>query len=122
MSRRLLANNISGRSFNVQKKGTPWRKPRKRGGSPKGVREPPILATKKIKKQITCAFFLREALARKTGRIIIIDAPVVPTHDAINVPTAKRTVFVIGFPLKVPLRTIPPAIVNKAQSIIIKGM
>ena len=37
----------------VQKKSTPFRKPKKRGGSPKGVNEPPIFATKKIKKMIT---------------------------------------------------------------------
>ena len=34
----------------VQKKGTPCRKPRKSGGSPSGVSEPPTLATRKMKK------------------------------------------------------------------------
>ena len=33
----------------VQKKSTPFKKPKKRGGSPKGVKEPPIFATKNIK-------------------------------------------------------------------------
>ena len=37
----------------VQKKSTPFRKPKKRGGSPKGVNEPPIFATRNIKKMIT---------------------------------------------------------------------
>ena len=34
----------------VQKKVTPRRKPRKKGGSPSGVKEPAILATMKMKK------------------------------------------------------------------------
>ena len=34
----------------VQKKETPFRKPRKSGGSPKGVSAPPTLATRKMKK------------------------------------------------------------------------
>ena len=33
----------------VQKKSTPLRKPKNKGGSPNGVNEPPILATRKIK-------------------------------------------------------------------------
>ena len=40
-------------AFVVQKKSTPFKKPRKSGGSPNGVNEPPILATRKIKKTIT---------------------------------------------------------------------
>jgi len=39
-----------GSSFNVQKKGTPCKNPRNNGGSPIGVKTPPILLTKKIKK------------------------------------------------------------------------
>ncbi len=36
----------------VQKKLTPFKKPKKSGGSPSGLREPPILATRKMKKTI----------------------------------------------------------------------
>ena len=36
----------------VQKKSTPFKKPRKSGGSPKGVNDPPIFATRKMKKTI----------------------------------------------------------------------
>jgi hypothetical protein len=37
-------------AFVVQKKFIPLRNPRNSGGSPNGVKEPPILATRKIKK------------------------------------------------------------------------
>ena len=36
----------------VQKKLTPFKKPKNSGGSPKGVNDPPIFATRKIKKTI----------------------------------------------------------------------
>ena len=44
---------ITGRSFIVQKKSTPFRNPRNNGGSPSGVSEPPMLATRKMKKTTT---------------------------------------------------------------------
>ena len=33
----------------VQKKSTPFKKPKNNGGSPSGVNDPPMFATKKIK-------------------------------------------------------------------------
>ena len=45
--------NEENRYCVVQKKLTPCKKPRNKGGSPKGVNAPPILATKKIKNTIT---------------------------------------------------------------------
>ena len=36
----------------VQKKLIPCKNPRNNGGSPKGVNEPPIFATRKIKKNM----------------------------------------------------------------------
>ena len=33
----------------VQKKSTPFKKPKNKGGSPNGVSDPPIFATKKMK-------------------------------------------------------------------------
>ena len=62
----------------VQKKSTPLRKPRNSGGSPSGVSAPPMLATRKMKNTTTCARCLRLSLARSSGRISSIDAPVVP--------------------------------------------
>ena len=45
---KIIGSNIA---FVVQKKSTPFRKPRNNGGSPSGVNDPPIFATKKIKIQ-----------------------------------------------------------------------
>ena len=36
----------------VQKKQTPFKNPKNRGGSPRGVNDPPIFATRKMKKTI----------------------------------------------------------------------
>jgi hypothetical protein len=36
----------------VQKKETPFKNPRNKGGSPNGVNEPPIFATRNIKNTI----------------------------------------------------------------------
>ena len=52
------------------------------GGSPSGVSAPPI-ATKIMKKITTWALLERPALARISGRIRIMAAPVVPTKLAI---------------------------------------
>ena len=106
----------------TQKKGTLWRNPRKRGGSPRGVREPPMLATRKMKKQKMCAFLTRCLLARRTGRIITIEAPVVPTQEASTVPIRSITVLTAGVPLSDPFRTIPPDMVKSPQRRMMKGM
>ena len=47
---RIEMKTIWGRILRVQKNGTPWRNPRNSGGSPRGVSEPPILLTRKMKK------------------------------------------------------------------------
>ena len=106
----------------VQKKLTPLRKPRKSGGSPKGVREPPMLATRKMKNTTECTRYLRWALARSRGRISSMAAPVVPIQLARAVPTASSAVFTAGVPTREPLRRTPPATVNSAKSRTIKGM
>ena len=97
MARLITINSID---FNiaevVQKKLTPFRNPRKSGGSPKGVNDPPILATRKIKKTIVCTLYCRCALARMRGLINNMAAPVVPIQLAKNVPTNISTKLVIG--------------------------
>jgi len=67
-----------------------------------------MLATRKMKKMKTCALCLRLALARSIGRIISIDAPVVPIHDASAVPTTSISVLSAGVPTSVPRSRIPP--------------
>jgi len=84
----------------VQKKLMPCKKPKNRGGSPKGVNEPPILATRKMKIIMVWTLFLRFLFDRIIGRISNIAAPVVPIHDAKTVPMNKIIVFTFGVPAK----------------------
>ena len=67
-----------------RRNSTPCRKPTNSGGSPSGVSAPPTLATSTMKKTMTWALWARPALARISGRIRIIAAPVVPTKLAIE--------------------------------------
>lgn len=109
-------------AFVVQKKLTPFRNPKNNGGSPSGVNEPPIFATKKIKNTITCTLCFRHILARINGRISSIAAPVVPIQLARIVPIKIIPVFTIGLPTNFPVNRIPPEIVNKANNKIMNGM
>ena len=95
----------------VQKKSMPCKKPKKRGGSPNGEREPPIFATKNMKNIIVWTLYLLHLFALKRGRINNIEAPVVPIHEARIVPIIIITQLNIGKPEKFPLILIPPDIV-----------
>ena len=65
INRLITMKSVSGnRKRTVQKKSTPFKKPRKSGGSPSGVREPPTLLTKKIKNTTRCALCCLLSLAR----------------------------------------------------------
>ena len=57
-----------------------------------------MFATRKVKKTIVCARWRRARLARSSGRMTSIAAPVVPTHDASTVPIAISTQLVAGDP------------------------
>ena len=119
----ILINSMCGkRAVVVQKKGTPCRNPKKSGGSPKGVKEPPILLTRKIKKTIRWTLLCRYALARIKGRMRSIEAPVVPTHEAIAVPISNKSVLTIGVPRNVPRTRIPPATVNNPHNRMMNGI
>ncbi len=95
----------------VQKKSTPLRKPTNSGGSPSGLNAPPTLATRMMKKTNTWVLCCREMLARISGRIRIIAAPVVPTMLAITEPSARMAALFQGVPRILPLTKIPPATV-----------
>ncbi|MNZ98420.1 hypothetical protein D3C78_1177020 [compost metagenome] len=95
----------------VQKKPTPLRKPRNSGGSPSGVSPPPMLATRKMKNTTTCTRCLRLSLARSSGRIISIAAPVVPISEASSTPMASNAVFSCGEPCRLPHTRMPPEMV-----------
>lgn len=113
---------ISNKRFLVvQKNETPFKNPINSGGSPRGVNEPPTLATKKIKKTTMCTFLFRHSLALKSGLINSMAAPVVPIQLASRVPSTKNPVFTIGEPIIVPFTLTPPEIVNNANKRIIKG-
>ena len=101
----------SARCTVVQKKPTPFRKPRKSGGSPSGVSEPPAFATRKMKNTTTCTTCLRLSFARKSGRISSMAAPVVPMTLASAVPSASSPVLRRGEPCRLPRTQIPPATV-----------
>ena len=106
----------------VQKKLTPCKNPKNKGGSPIGVKDPPILDTRKIKNTIKCTLFFLHELARIKGLIKSIDAPVVPMIDARDVPIIRIDKFKIGDPLRFPVIKIPPDTVNNARSNTINGM
>ena len=116
-----LTNIHSRQSRNVQVKGTPRRKPRKSGGSPIGVSKPPPFATTKMKKTKTCAFRRRMELARNSGRMSSIDAPVVPITEASTAPMAISTALRPGVPARVPRTTIPPEMTKRAPSTTMKA-
>ena len=105
----------------VQKKDTPFKNPKNKGGSPNGVKEPPILATKNIKKTTVCTLYLRFWFARIRGRINNIAAPVVPIQLASSVPIKIINTLTMGFPTRLPLSRTPPEIVNNANNRIING-
>lgn len=86
----------------VQKKSTPFKKPKKSGGSPSGVKPPPIFATKKIKKIGICMRCLRFLFADKIGRMSNIAAPVVPITDAKTVPIARIETLNLGLATRFP--------------------
>jgi hypothetical protein len=108
MTKKIASNapsrkSVSGKMcFAVQKKSTPFRKPRNSGGSPSGVSEPPALLTVKMKNTTTCATCLRLSLARMSGRISSIDAPVVPMTLASTEPAAMMVTLVSGLPCRLP--------------------
>ena len=98
------SSSVSGRILRaVQKKSTPFKKPRNSGGSPSGVSEPPMFDTMKIKNTTVCTLCTRLSLARISGRINNIEAPVVPMTLASSPPMARMAVLVRGSPCRLPL-------------------
>ena len=118
-----IRNRVSGKMcLTVQKKSTPFKKPKNKGGSPKGVSDPPALETIKMKNTITCALCTRLSLARISGRSINMDAPVVPMKLASTAPMIKIPALSAGVPCRLPRIWMPPATVNSAVNKTMKGM
>ena len=75
-----------------------------------------------MKKTIGVDLVLRHALARRTGRMSSIAAPVVPTHEAMRGPDQQEHGFTPGVPLNEPRTKMPPDTVNNDHSRMMKGM
>ncbi|MCY1381287.1 hypothetical protein D9M69_691770 [compost metagenome] len=75
-----------------------------------------------MKKTTTWTLKRRSSFARSTGRIMMIEAPVVPTKLASPVPMASSTVLVAGVPCRLPEIRMPPAMVKSAKSRMMKGI
>ena len=86
----------------LQKNGTPRINPIRSGGSPIGVRQPPILEIRKMKNTIICLFLFLHEFILMTGRTMSILAPVVPIQLESSVPNASRHAFTLGDPAKSP--------------------
>ena len=115
-SSRPFTSSHSFQSWKVHPNGTPFRKPRKSGGSPSGVSRPPQFDTTKMKKTTTWVLRSRGALARSSGRISSTEAPVVPIAFASTAPRPSSAVLSSGVPESEPRTRIPPVIAKRAPS------
>ena len=88
--------------------------PMKSGGSPSGVRQPPMLETRKMKKIGMCSVRRRSELVWRRGRMRSMLAPVVPMKLARTAPMNRNMVLTSGVALRSPLRTMPPEMMNRA--------
>lgn len=100
--------------------GTPLINPIKSGGSPIGVKHPPILETRKIKNTMMWLFLFLQEFILIMGRTISILAPVVPMQLERSVPRARRPTFTLGEPAKSPSIVIFPDTQNNPNKSTIK--
>jgi len=75
-----------------------------------------MLQTMKMRKMTVCLMCVRSALARSTGRMRSIAAPVVPMKLASTAPTARKRMLLRGVASGSPVTYTPPEIVNSAAS------
>ena len=75
-----------------------------------------------MKNIMICVLAFLLILALIKGLINNIAAPVVPIHDANDVPISNNIKLNFGVPIKSPLIKIPPDIVNRANNKTIKGI
>ena len=106
----------------VQKKSTPRRKPTNSGGSPSGVSAPPMFETRKMKKTTTWAL----------NGPVVVGADHRADHDHRRAGGAddggeqradgqQEPALTSGVPWMLPATRMPPAIVNSANSRMMKG-
>jgi hypothetical protein len=97
-----------GKRFNVQAKGTPLRYPRNNGGSPRGVKLPPILDTTKMKNTGMWYVYFLSLFVFNNGRMSSMLAPVVPIRLHITAPRNRNEVFTAGVARRSPVSRMPP--------------
>ena len=115
-----VLKSMIGRSCRLQKKGMPLEKPISKGGSPIGVRQPPILDTRKIKNTMIWRLRLRQEFILIIGRTMSILAPVVPTQLDNRVPKRSSMVLTRGEPARSPSSVILPDTQNRPNNNTIK--
>ena len=80
-----------------------------------------MLATRKMKNTTMCALCLRHSLARRTGLMSSMAAPVVPIQLDRTVPMTSMTTLFLVVPAMSPLTAMPPATTNRPNSSTMKG-
>ena len=85
-----------------------------------GVRQPPMLEIRKMKKIIIWRLRLRQEFILIMGRTISMLAPVVPTQLLSRVPNSKRPTLMRGEPARSPSSVMLPATQNRPNSNTIK--
>ena len=91
-----------------------------RGGSPMGVRQPPMLEIRKMKNTMMWLRCRRQAFILITGRTMSMLAPVVPIQLDSTVPRSRRNTLIRGEPARSPSREMLPATQNRPNSSTIK--
>jgi len=106
--------------FRLQKNDTPRMNPIRSGGSPIGVRQPPIFEIMKIKKIMIWLFFFLQEFILISGRTKSILAPVVPIQLESSVPNARNMALTAGEPARFPSSVILPDTQNNPNNNTIK--
>ena len=120
VSRMTALNSRTGKRCRLQKKGMPRINPISSGGSPIGVRQPPILEIRKMKNTMMWLLRFLQAFILMTGRTISILAPVVPIQLDSMVPIRRSPTLMRGDPARSPSRVILPDTQNRPNSRMIK--
>ena len=102
-----VVNHGRQQCCNVQKNGTPLRKPSNNGG-PTGKSAPAILLTTKMKNAV-CMGAIRLRFIAIHGRISSIDAAIVPIRLPSTAPARRKSVFRSGLLGAFARRWMPPA-------------
>ena len=90
------------------------------GGSPSGVKQPPMFEIRKMKKIIMWRFRRLQELILIIGRSMSIEEPVVPIRLDRKVPINRNSVLTSGEPARSPSKVMLPATQKRPKSITMK--